>query len=268
MVLDRHSFKLMRITIAILGLASTTLWGCKNDVTQENLGKQIANIRKEFNGKLHDIEIAGLDRAQELALASSSSDRRYLQKTLKHVFGNAKKPITKEHVGEIHRELGDYDGTEAAQGMAQVMLDQWEELSEEQRARIGASLNAELERKKLYAERGNAIVAKVEAIEAKFPEPQLLQFELGMMKSLPDERLSSARFKLNNDALDSIYTENPKYSEVTKQEITQMLGNLPSESRYQQSLQYVYDHYETLTPAQRKRVKGWYEFINLKETWD
>jgi hypothetical protein len=258
----------MRITVAILGLASTTLWGCKNDVTQENLEKQIANIKKEFNGKLHDIEIAGLDRAQELAHASSSSDRRYLQKTLKHVFGNAKKPITKEHVGEIHHELGKYDGTEAAQGMAQAMLDQWETFSEEQRARIGAALIAELERKKLYIERGYAIVAKVEAIQMKFPEPQVLRFERDMMNSLADDRLSSARFKLNNDALDSIYTENPKYSEVTKQEITHMLGNLPSESRYQQSLQYVLDHYDELTPAQLKRLKGWYEFINLKETWN
>jgi hypothetical protein len=250
----------MRITVAILGLASTTLWGCKNDVTQENLEKQIANIRTEYEGKLHELEIAGLDRAQELAHAPSSSDRRYLQKRLKHVFGNANKPITKEQIGEILEELGKYKGTQEAHYMGQALLSRFDTSTEEQRARIGASLNAELERKRIFAERRNAIVAKIQAIEAKFPDTQLLEFEKKTMKILSDDRLSSASLKLYNDVLDSIYTENPKYSEATKVEITHMLGKMRTSFHY--SLQSVLDNYDELTPAQRKRVKGWFEFIN------
>lgn len=254
----------MRITLAIqLGLTSTALWGCKNNVTKEDLEKQITSIEDTFEGSLHDIEKARLRRARDTASAASSSERRYYQKTLKHMFGNAKEPITRKRIEEIHDELntgyyvgGDYSFSRMVvrvQNLAREMLQHFDELTPDQKTRLGAALMDDLARIKIFIERRNGINAKLDGIREKFGD-QLLDFERELIDLLRQDRpINESGYQLFNEVLDSIYIDNLKFPEVTKKEIEDTIAKAGGDA----PLQAILDQYETLNKAQRKRVKGW-----------
>lgn len=271
---------------AVVGLASAMLWGCVKNVTKEDLGKQITSIESEFQGSLHDIEdfekqityientfkgnlheieIDRLRRARDLATqrAASSSERRYLQKSLKHEYEDAKDLITKEQVEELLTELGRYFVTghdlglftrmHLARDLGFKIRSQFEKLTEDQKTRLVADLKAELARIKIFIERGNAIKAKIDEIQGKIRD-NLIDFESVIFRQIIGQPLSASDFHLFNEFLDSIYVKNPKYPAVTRQEIEDRIRSGADSF----SLQDVLRNYSQLTEAQLKRVKGWF----------
>ncbi len=223
-VFDRHYFKLMRITVAILGLARITV-----------------------------------------ASASSGQGHVHLG-----TLGNGySAPITLAEVSDISNVLNKpnsrYDITPAAHVMLEALLSDGaiERLNEDQKRSIGADLRAEFSRIESLANRNRAAIReKVNAIEVAFAD-QLLDLEKHMLQRIDYEHLNMAMFQAVNNMLDSIYTANPQFREVTKEDVALRLQNynFQTEFFHQIHLQHVLDHYETLTPAQRKRVKGW--FLNV-----
>jgi hypothetical protein len=87
----------MRITIAILGLASTTLWGCSDNVSGEDLKKEVADIRKKYDGRLHQLELGFVGPDVDFTRYDSST-RRFAKRLLKSAYKDAKDPITEQEI--------------------------------------------------------------------------------------------------------------------------------------------------------------------------
>lgn len=250
----------MRITVSVLGIASTALWGCSDDVSKEDLTKQVANIKKKYGTKLHDLETAALDGFGDFA-GSRSSDRRFYKKALKSAYGDAKKPITEDEIRAAIAELQENGGDAATEAAALAMLQQFQTIDDEQNMRLGAGLRAAVARKKELVARKKGVSDKLVAIEAKFKD--LIDFEEEMIAQVDTEEIKYASdSKFFNELLDSIYGDKLKFKPVTKKEVEDMLtktnGKLRVTSRLLGDLR---DGLDNLTEVQRKRAKGWFKYI-------
>jgi hypothetical protein len=144
------------------------------------------------------------------------------------------------------------------------VFEAFEALSEDEKIRLGAELRAEFSKIESDAdELRSDMEEKILDIQQSYAD-QLLDLEKEMLGRVDYPHLNMRLFLFWEGALDSIYTATPQCSEVTKEEVEKMIWqNDEDEEGYfkEPVLEYVRNHYDELTPAQRKRVKGWFEFI-------
>ena len=255
----------MRLTSAVLGIASTALWGCKEKVSVEDLEKQIAGIKKDFDGKLHALEIGVLDDAGDFH-DMRSSDRRFAKKLMNRVYKDKNSAVTKADIEAAIAELEQLGGAGRTVDEAKAALAQFDTLNPDQNARIGAFLRTEIERRKEFAARIKAVTDRIPRIKSNFGA-NLLSFELQLLDRIQQEPLRfAAESKFFTELLDKIYDVTPKFKAVTKVEIEEMLKKTDGKSEYTggTGLEYVLDNYEKVPEPALKRVKGWFKYLDRK----
>jgi hypothetical protein len=250
----------MRITIAILGLASTTLWGCSDNVSGEDLKKEAADIRKKYDGRLHELELEFVDPFVDFTRFDSST-RRFAKKLLKSAYKDAKDPITEQEIRDALadlRQLGVYEGN---MRLGIQMLHQFKQIDADQNKRLGAAFRQKYQREKKIAVDRKGVLDKIQAIETKY-RGQLDGIEYEELDLIKFHSFLGEKAQSYNELLDSIYCDNPKYSPVTKSDIEAMIKR--SSEWNARSLQDLLRDYDTIPDSTKKRIKGWFGYIDRR----
>ena len=253
----------MRITIAVLGIASTALWGCKEKVSSEDLVKLVAEIQKDNEGKLHPLEVEMLDLENDFK-DLDSSERRNTKKVLTTAFKKAKTPMTRAEMEAANAELAKLKGYAEPDAWYRSVLDQFDTLTPEQNARMSAILRAEISFAKVVFARRKAVTDRITAIWDEFIS-DLVVFEVRLLNFIQLEPLErEAESKFYTELLESIYGEKTNNRAVTKKEIEEMITKTSEISKYSNGLDYVLAKYEEIPEPTLKRVKGWFKYLDRK----
>lgn len=247
----------MKISIAILGLTSFSLLGCSDHVSGEDLNKEAANIRKKYDGRLHQLELWTVDPEHDFNKEDSST-RRFAKRLLNSAYKDAKDPITEQEIEDAMAQ----DGNDR---LGELMLEQFDTINGEQNKRLGAIFRQIYDRKKKEAAREKEILDKLQDIENKFAG-KLHRLEYGFIGMVRFKKLVTGEAaKFYNELLDSIYCDRPKYSPITEPEIRAMIEKINSGFEYDDPMlvrayaSRLLNDYATIPEMTKKRVKGWFD---------
>ncbi len=139
------------------------------------------------------------------------------------------------------------------------MLDQLNEMDAEQNKRLGAAFRQMYHREKKIAVDKKGVLDKIQAIETKY-QGQLDWIEYEGMDLIKFDPFLGEKAQSYNERLDSIYCDNPKYSPVTESDIEAMIKR--SSQWNTRSLQDLLRDYKMIPDSTKKRIKGWFGYID------
>ncbi len=226
----------------------------------EDLNKEVADIGKKYDGRLHQLELGFVGPDLDFTRYDSST-RRFAKRLLKSAYKDAKDPITEQEIRNALDDLRQLGVYEEDMRLGFEMLDQFKQIDAEQNKRLGAMFRQKYHRDKKIAVDRKGVLDKIQAIETEY-RGQLDEIEYEELGLIKLDTFLGKKAQSYNELLDSIYCDNPKYSPVTKSDIEAMIER--SSQWNARSLQDLLDNYDTILESTKKRLKGWFGYIDRR----
>ena len=258
----------MRLTVAVLGIATTSFWGCNVSPPVQSLEETIASIRKSRDGKLRPEEYKLLGQYDYFSIIDES-ERRHLQKVLNALYTDkgkvGKKAISPESIRADIAKLNPSRSAPGLVGAAKAIAADYDGLSDEDKYRLKKFLATQIEWQELQAAMNKEFASLVDNILEKF-NGKLLLFEMETLKSLRLQGIRSRTFaQFITNLLGDIYGDTPKFEPVTIPEFRAMLEKTRNKVYIplrDEAEGHLIGALYSATPEQRIRVKGWLKYYD------